>query len=445
MNGQSILTALANRLPATVDVHLREVIQGASIAFVIKIAGTILAFAFNVVLARLLGADGAGIYYLALTVVTIASLLGKVGLDNALVRFTAANASNGHWGRVAALSRKGIRFSALISGLVTVAVIALSPWLSTTVFNEPRLMWPLRLMALAIIPFSLLTLNSALLRGLKKIRDSTIVRAVAVPLISLPLLLILGRIWDVEGAVIAYLLANSVVWLFSISVWRRAVPYPRNTEGRFDTKLLIATSIPLFWIDMLNYAMSSSSTLFLGIWLDSEAVGIFGIALRTTLLMRFILESTNSIVAPKIAALYEKNDMGALGTLMRNVSISLAVVAAPLLILFFIAPHWILSMFGREFAGGAAALAILAAGQYVNVATGSVGQLLLMTGHEKVLRNNVIINAALNLALNLWLIPIYGLVGAAIANSATLAIKNLITVYLAKKYLSITLWSIKAS
>ena len=445
MNGHSILTALANRLPAAVDVHLQEVIEGASIAFVIKIIGTVLAFAFNVVLARLLGADGAGVYYLALTVVTIASLLGKVGLDNAFVRFTAANAAHERWDKVAALSRKGVRFSTAISILVSLLIVLLAPWLSNSIFDEPRLVWPLRLIALAIVPFSLLSLNSALLRGLKKIRDATIVRTMAVPLLSLPFLLIFGRLWGIEGAVISYILAVGLVWLFSVAAWRRAAPFPLHTEGHFNTNLLVTTSVPLLWIELLNYTMSSSGTLLLGAWLDSEAVGVYGIALRTTLLMRFIIESANTIVAPKVAALYESNDMASLGALMRNISVFMAAMGAPILLVFFVAPQWILNLFGSDFTGGAAAMAILATGQFINVATGTVGQLLLMTGHEKILRNNFIFNTALNLVLNVILIPAYGIVGAAIASAASLVIQNLITVALVRKYLSISFWAAKAS
>ncbi|MBU1615458.1 hypothetical protein KJ693_09145 [bacterium] len=48
---------LFNRL----DLHMQEVVHGVSIAFVLKVLGA--RFGFNVLLARMLGAEGAGIYF----------------------------------------------------------------------------------------------------------------------------------------------------------------------------------------------------------------------------------------------------------------------------------------------------------------------------------------------------------------------------------------------
>ena len=54
-----------------IDDTLRDILRGSSIVFVLKVAGAGLAFAFNIVLARLLGAEGTGAYFLSLTVLTV--------------------------------------------------------------------------------------------------------------------------------------------------------------------------------------------------------------------------------------------------------------------------------------------------------------------------------------------------------------------------------------
>ena len=79
---------------------MAEIVRGASIAFILKIIGAALAFAFNIVLARLLGAEGTGIYFLAFTVCIIASVFGRMGLDNVILRFIASNAATEDWDAV---------------------------------------------------------------------------------------------------------------------------------------------------------------------------------------------------------------------------------------------------------------------------------------------------------------------------------------------------------
>ena len=70
----------------------------ADIAFAAKGGGTLFAgrlftwgirFGIAIMLARLLGADGYGVYNLALSVASIGAILPLLGLDSAIVRYTA--------------------------------------------------------------------------------------------------------------------------------------------------------------------------------------------------------------------------------------------------------------------------------------------------------------------------------------------------------------------
>ena len=80
-------------------------------------------------------------------------------------------------------------------------------------------------------------------------------------------------------------------------------------------------------------------------------------------------------------------------------------------------------------------LRILAFGQLINVATGSVGYLLSMTGHERLLRNTVLIAAVVSLGGGLTLIPAFGLTGAALATATGLAVQNLLCVWQVRRVL----------
>src|SRR5688572_21812701 len=88
----------------------------------------------------------------------------------------------------------------------------------------------------------------------------------------------------------------------------------------------------------------------------------------------------------------------------------------PVLAVFLAAPEFVMNAFRREFdAAGSSAFQILSIGQFINVATGSVGVLLVMSGHEREYRNVQILAACVALALSFALIPSHGAVGAAIA------------------------------
>jgi len=413
------------------DSHNRELLRGASTAFVIKVLAAGLAFIFNVVLARLLGAEGAGLYFLAFTVITIASTLGRVGMDNTMIRFVAANAVVQNWIAVKGVYSKVLWFAFISSSVLAVLIFILAPCLANSAFSEPELMVPLRWMALAIVPFALLTLHAQALMGLKCIRDAILVLSVYVPLLSLFGCVFLVPLWGVSGAVWAYIIAAVITLLIGVWRWQRATtPHLQKVVGHFETKTLLESSIPLFWVAVFTLVINQSSILMLGLWEGSEAVGIFSVAIRTATLISFVLIAVNSIAAPKFAASYKQNDMLALEQIAKNSAKLTTLIATPPLLLCLFVPDLIMQIFGEQFVKGAFVLSILAVGEFINVASGSVGYLLMMTGNERLYRNTLIVCAILNLILNFLLIPYAGIIGAAIATAVTLALQNLIAVVL---------------
>ena len=414
------------RFPRWWDEHMREILHGASTAFVLKGLGAFLTFLVYVVLGRLLGPAEAGLYFLALTVITIAAILGRVGLDNTVLRFVAAHAATADWRAVKGVRRKASVIAILASSLASVVVIATASWVAARIFGKPELAAMLRWMAVGIVPTALLTLYAQALQGLRRIADSSFVVAVALPLSLLAGSAALVPRWGVLGAAWAYGLAASVTMLIGIWRWRLATADLRDVRGQFDTSTLLRSSTPLFWVSCFQLVISWAPTLILGALASTADVGIFSAANRTAMLTSAVLLAVNSISAPKFAALHKTGDLVTMGRVARKSAQLMAVLASPILGIFLLFPTQIMTMFGTEFASGARVLSILAVGQFINVATGSVGWMLIMCGYERLMRNNIAACAGLCVALNLLLIPTLGMEGAAIASASTLSLQMLI-------------------
>ena len=153
------------------------------------------------------------------------------------------------------------------------------------------------------------------------------------------------------------------------------------------------------------------------------------------MLTSFILFAVNTIAAPKFAAMHAAGDSKGLEKMAIFSVRMMLVVAVPAVSFILLFPEWLMSMFGEEFRAAAPALMILALGQFVNIATGSVGYLLSMTGNEKKVRDNVLISGLVSIGLGVLLIPNQGVMGAAIAYAAGVASQNLLGVYQVKKQL----------
>jgi O-antigen/teichoic acid export membrane protein len=99
-----------------------------------------------------------------------------------------------------------------------------------------------------------------------------------------------------------------------------------------------------------------------------------------------------------------------------------------------ICPHWILSVFGKEFPGNENALYILLAGQFIVCFSGLPSQLLNMTGRQDVLRNISLVSACVNVLLCFLLIPSWGLPGACFAQLGGTFIWNLLSLLSVKRH-----------
>jgi O-antigen/teichoic acid export membrane protein len=106
-------------------------------------------------------------------------------------------------------------------------------------------------------------------------------------------------------------------------------------------------------------------------------------------------------------------------------STNAAMAAFPIGFVFLVWPEAVLALFGDEFRSSANLLRVLAIGYLVNTSTGSVANLLMMTGHERDYRNICIVGAALNAIIASVAIWQYGALGAALATAATLIVISL--------------------
>ncbi len=404
---------------------MKRLFRSAAAALALKMTGASLAFFFNILIARVLGAEGAGIFFISFTVVTIIVVFGKLGLDNTVLRFAASHASADDWRSVKGVSRKGLALAVSVTAGISLAVFLLAPFLSERVFSKPEASSPMRWMLVAAVPMVLIALHAELLKAINKVQHSLLLQVVLVWVFATAFAAFLGPSWGINGAVWAYAGACVLTAVLAVIFWRSATPQLKGLEGSFATGEMFSSCMPLYAIALMNLALNWLPFLLLSVWGTKAEVGIFGAAFRTAMLISFILVAVNSIVAHRFAAFCRSGDHVNLDLLARQSTKLLFVSSLPFLALFLLAPTYLMGFFGKDFTGGALVLSILAAGQFVNVATGSVGQLLVMSGNERLLRNNLFIAFVINCALNLALIPRYGMTGAAVATAVSISVQNI--------------------
>jgi len=140
----------------------------------------------------------------------------------------------------------------------------------------------------------------------------------------------------------------------------------------------------------------------------------------------------NATVAPKIASLYEQSKIPELEKMIHRVTSGLFVIGLLTLVTYVLLGKYILTIWGNEFKQAYWILVILSTGQFINLGTGAVGLLLVMTGHERIQSRISLTFVLFNLLLNYFMIRLYGATGAAIATAITTAGDNITRMVAAK-------------
>lgn len=446
MVARSAFPALKARVGG--DPGWRGLIQGTGVALVLRIGGAGLGLAFNLLLARSAGAEGAGLFFLAFSVSGLLALASRLGLDAIVVRRTAAAAAKGEWLAVRADAHAALAITLIAAGVASVGLWLLAPLVSEAVFHKPELVPAMRGLVFAILPIALSVIFAELLRGLHSLVRSQALQALVAGAVALPLLGLFVGDFGIGAAVWAQVAGNSVACALGAWWWRdeiRAKGAAMNPDAsapavasRARYLHLLGAARPLFYFSMLGALMGTLDILVLGKLGSATDVGIYAIAVRLAMLTSFILLASNSYAGPYFAAAYAKRDLDALHLLAIRSAQVTALAATPLLILFVALPSTLLGFFGREFIAGAPVLMVLAVGQFVNVVTGSAGQVLIMAGHERDMRNASFLAAAVTIAGLVALVPKWGALGAAMATAGGVVTQKLVATMLVHKRLGLT-------
>jgi O-antigen/teichoic acid export membrane protein len=421
-----LISRILERLNIRPDVHMREILGGTVAALLVRGGGVLAVYVFTLVVSRLFGPSGLGLYSLAVTILTLVGLGAGFGFGLSALRFVPQCLAENRSGEFRGIYRTMLELAIPVSVVLSVALFVAAPWVAARLFKNPALALALRIMS-AILPFFVVgRINVETIRGFKNIAFSEYLRSLHGPVVAAAVLF--GAICFVrspQAAIAAY--AVGVVTACALSLWgverrlRLCVP---PADSRLSRAELIRISSPMMLGEFMRAYLGRIDTLVLGLLTTTGAVGVYDVAFKLSSVTGLFLAAVSMIIAPKFSELFWS---GQIEDLERIVGVAARLMfwsSFPVLILLAIVPHFWLGLFGKEFQGGAVALIILAIGQFVNTAAGSVGVFLNMTGKQNVFRNITLAAVVVNVAMNCILIPPFGVTGAAIATTLTLVAWN---------------------
>jgi O-antigen/teichoic acid export membrane protein len=416
-------------------------VKGAVGTAAIKVASAGIAFATSIVLAKSLGPAGYGIFSYVVALVALLAIPSELGIPSLTVREIAVSNTHRDWGRMRGYIIWSHRTVAITCGcLILLSAMALFVWGER--FGEAKLacMW----LALLLVPLvSLGALRDAMLRGLRKVLLGQLSQPLIRPLILLVLLLVLSQL-DVSltspvRVMCLHILSVATAFLIGLSLFLANRPAELGSEPpKYHAASWLKSSIPFGMTAALQLINGRTDILALGLFRADAQVGIYRVASQLAAVVIFGMQAVAAIQGPHIANLFAKGDMKKLQHMITRSTQAIVMIAVPVVFVIILFGTFIIrTIYGAAYEAAYLPLVILCLGQLFNASMGSVASLLNMTGHERDTTRSVLVGALVNVTLNLTLVPLWGMNGAAIATATTLVVWNVLMWHKARVRLGI--------
>lgn len=402
------------------------------------LVGKLLFFTIRVAITRLFGEKFLGMLMVCMMVTEITRITTSLGLPKGGMRFLSLHIGRDEVEKLPGVIRLSLVIPALVSLATGVGFYFAAPWLAAVWFNNPELIPYFQMFAFAIPFATLLRVGVDLSRGFNTTRYAVVTENIFMPVATIILFIAFYLIWrDFSAVVLAMILANAAAALLIIYYLRRQLAraftgrwswsiFLRFPLSREENREILTYSIPLFLTGFTAIILNSTDIMILGAYVPSEQVGVYGAGVTlTTFFSSLLIMSVNSIFAPMVAAQHGREDNAAIVHLYVSATRWLFFITLPMLVLVIVLREPLLTIFGPNVAAqGQGVMITLALGQAANCLTGGVGYILSMTGYQKrELWLNILV-VALNIALNLLLIPRLGMLGSAVATAVSQALVN---------------------
>lgn len=382
-------------------------------------------YLYSALLARWVGAEFLGIYSLANAIMLISEVVAKMGLETGAMRFVSRLNPELDQEKIQKIIASALKMTTIFSLVIMVALIISSGAIVKNILNEPPLLKLVIIIFAIAIPFNALTLVSAFAtQGFKRLKYKILVTQFLNPTLLLTTMVICYWFISAESALMAPMLITGIIGFFvMLGVLKKVTGVSNNQimKAKVDTSLF-NFSYPLMFVTILQTFMHWMDILMLGYFTDATTVGLYHPAARTAGLLQALLLSFISIYAPMMAQFHREGDRKKMDDTYKLVSRWLLMCAIPISAIFIIFPGKVMLLFGPEYLPSAKILVILTGATFIQAIFGAAGPTLSMSGHTKLVLWNTIGAFALNFGLNIFLIPNYGIIGAAIATLTSLIV-----------------------
>jgi O-antigen/teichoic acid export membrane protein len=426
-------------------VNSTRIVAGQSLYF---LAGNIftlfVGFAFQVYLARSLGANGIGLFGLLESGVAIVIGLVGLGISQVVVKFVPGMLDKKGDQGVINLIGSGFLMLLGIGFVATVVTVAILPLLVSVDSRFEGEEGMITLMALMIPLGLLLRFSNDVLRSFLNVKQVVVVTSFVQLTIKILITIVVFEFSrNVFGYVIGVVTSTAIALLLLLISVRSEI---EKLDGTFQfewrrnwrqfARTMYLTHLSIFWNRPLE-------RIVIGWYIGPFAVGILVIAMTLYALPAIFLQMFLVVMSPLLSAAFSRGDRAEISRLYHLVLDWIVRLSLPLAVFLIVFSREVLGLFGSEFEAGWLLLILLVCGQLFNLICGPIGAVLNMCGEEARQLKISVQSVAVGTIGFFAALPFIGLHAVAVPILTSIFYNNLMCLRVAGKQLGIRWWNNK--
>jgi O-antigen/teichoic acid export membrane protein len=409
--------------PARVDQTGVELKRGAFLNTIAMLASNFRGI-FTFLVARLLGPAALGIFSVAWSTTDIISKIGVLGLDNAITTFIARSEAVGDHARSRSLFRVAVVLGIGQSVVTALVVIAALRFFNGHLHVQPQMVSALALVLCAMPGLALYRISTAISRGMKVMKHDIYSRGMTEPIATtlafLAALAVGFKESSPEVAAIVGTAASGLVALALVSTLFRNIPVQTDVVSPLvEARSLLGYAAPISIYQLINAFIARLDLLMLGYFVGRApgvtlaTVGVYSAVIGTANGLRKVNQAFNPIFAPVVAGMTATGDHEIAAATYARLAQWMLWILLPLVAVMSFAGGTILLLYGPAFWQGGVCLGIVALASAINAFV-ALGETVIMVQRPRLNLLHSLITCTVAAAGLLWLIPRFGVMGAAL-------------------------------
>jgi O-antigen/teichoic acid export membrane protein len=398
----------------------KRVVNGVALVFTVNIIAAGLGYLARIILARNLTVSEYGLFYSLFTFVNFLAVFNMFGMGDGLVKYIPFYKAKG--------DDVGIRNSLLVAFSIALALALLSGLfmiifakpLANSFFKDPKAY----LLLILFIPIMLFNNIRGLIRSayqaFQNMLAFSLIYLAENLFILLSLLIAFSFSTGILAATWAHITLYVLMLLFLIPFFLKKTFNPFKTKGNVtvgDYHRMMRFGLPVMLAGMGGVIMLYIDTLMLTAFRSLEEVGIYNAIVPTVMVILFFGKSISAVVQPMISEAHAKAEHEIIRKgLFKLEKITLALLIPGCILAVFLSRFILNLLFGPAYTSGTLAMQILIISMIPLAIYTVHASFFSALGKPGIATKILLIAAVINVVINLFSIPLWGIIGASIAS-----------------------------